>query len=232
MPAWTSPNSIEHGQMVLIDKINAALKRVPTIPLYFIALFPAPWLLWQALSGMLGADPMRVLEHEFGIWALRFMLCALAVTPLRQLTGINLIRFRRWMGVTAFNFAILHLLVYLALDQQFYWSAILGDLYKRPYIIFGMSAFVLLIPLAATSMDAMIRRMGPMNWRKLHRLAYPALVLMVLHYLWLVKSWTTEPLIYAALAILVLGLRGWTAMRPNRPQQAGRRHMTRQARSA
>jgi methionine sulfoxide reductase heme-binding subunit len=217
--------------MITAERINAALKRVPVLPLYFVALLPAPWLLWRGIAGDLGADPMRVLEHELGIWALRFMLCTLAVTPLRQLTGVNLIRFRRWLGVTAFNFAVLHLTVYLTLDQQFAWSAIVGDLYKRPYIMFGMAALILLIPLAGTSTNAMVRRLGAFNWRRLHRLAYPAVILMILHYLWLVKSWTAEPLVYAVLAVVVLGLRGALAFLRTGPGGRGRR-MVRQTKQA
>ncbi|MEM7463709.1 MAG: protein-methionine-sulfoxide reductase heme-binding subunit MsrQ, partial [Pseudomonadota bacterium] len=118
-----------------------------------------------------------------------------------------LIRFRRMLGLSAFYFAIIHLSVYLLLDRQLAWGEIGADLYKRPYIIFGMSAFLLLVPLALTSTDRAIRKLGALTWRKIHRLAYPAAVLMILHYLWLVKSWTMEPLTYAFLTAVILGIR-------------------------
>lgn len=193
--------------MSLIDKTNAALKRVPILPLYAVALLPAVWLFYRAFAGALGADPMRVLEHELGLWALRFMLAALAVTPLRKHVGLNLIRFRRMLGLSAFYFAIIHLGVYLLLDRQLAWGEIGADLYKRPYIIFGMSAFLLLVPLALTSTDRAVRKLGALAWRKLHKLAYPAAVLMILHYLWLVKSWTGEPLAYAFIMAVLLSFR-------------------------
>lgn len=189
------------------DRINRWLKKVPVLPLYFVALVPGIWLFWQALDGRLGADPMKALEHGLGLWALKFMLAALAVTPLRRFTGISLIRFRRMLGLTAFYYALFHLGVYLLLDRQLAWAEIGADLYKRPYIIFGMAAFVLIAPLAATSNGWSVRRLGAAGWHKLHKLAYPAAVLMILHYLWLVKSWTLEPLTYAALTALILGAR-------------------------
>lgn len=193
--------------MSFIDNTNAALKRVPVLPLYAVALLPVAWLFYRAFAGAMGADPMRVLEHELGLWSLRFMLAALAVTPLRKYAGLNLIRFRRMLGLSAFYFAIIHLGVYLLLDRQLAWGEIAADLYKRPYIIFGMSAFVMLVPLALTSTDGAVRKLGALAWRKLHRLVYPAAVLMILHYLWLVKSWTGEPLAYAFATAILLGLR-------------------------
>lgn len=190
-----------------VDTANTLLKRVPVLPLYAVALLPAGWLFYQALTGQLGADPMRSLEQGLGLWALRYMLATLSVTPLRKFTGLNLIRFRRMMGLSAFYVAVVHLAVYLLLDRQLAWGEIAADLYKRPYIIFGMSAFVLLIPMALTSTDGAVRRLGAMAWRRLHKLAYPVAVLMILHYLWLVKSWTTEPLTYAFITAALLGLR-------------------------
>ncbi|MEC9342677.1 MAG: protein-methionine-sulfoxide reductase heme-binding subunit MsrQ [Pseudomonadota bacterium] len=190
-----------------VERINGTLKRVPVLPLYLVALVPGVWTFWQALHGGLGADPMRVLEHELGIWALRFMLATLAVTPLMRWGGVRVLRFRRMLGLTVFFYALAHLAVYLVLDQQFYWGAIARDILKRPYIMFGMAAFVMLLPMAATSNNASVKRLGAAAWRNLHRLAYPAGLFMVLHYLWLVKSWTTEPLIYAAIMAVLLALR-------------------------
>ena len=190
-----------------VDRLNGALKRVPVFPLYFVALVPGVWTFWQALSGYLGADPMAALERGLGLWSLRFMLATLAVTPLMRWPGLRLLRFRRMLGLTVFWYALAHLTVYVVLDRQFYWGAILGDILKRPYIIFGMTAFVLMLPMAATSFDGAVRRLGALAWRNLHRLAYPVGLLMVLHYLWLVKRWTGEPLTYAAIMALLLVLR-------------------------
>jgi sulfoxide reductase heme-binding subunit YedZ len=190
-----------------IDLANRALKRVPVLPLYAVALVPGAMLFYRAFTGGLGADPLKVLEHGLGIHALQFMLAALAVTPLRDIAGLNLLRFRRMLGLVAFYYALAHWIVYLWLDQQWYWNQIVADLYKRPYIMFGMAAFLAILPLALTSTDAAIRRLGALTWRNLHRLAYPAAVLMILHYLWLVKSWTAEPLAYAAMTALLLGWR-------------------------
>jgi len=216
--------------LTAVDRVNDALKRVPVLPLYFVALVPAVWTFYQALTGQLGADPMRALEQGLGLWALRFMLAVLAVTPLMRWTKLRLLRFRRMLGLTVFYYAIIHLSVYLALDQQFYWGAILRDLIKRPYIIFGMTAFVMLVPMAATSTDGMVRRLGTLAWRNLHRLAYPAGILMVLHYLWLVKSWTTGPLTYAAIMAILLGLR--LVPKSGRRSGAGRTSSPREARTA
>lgn len=202
------------------DRANRFLKRIPTGPLYVVALLPAAWTFWLAVGNRLGADPMRALEQELGLWGLRFMIATLAVTPLRDWTGVSLLRFRRMLGLTVFFHAILHLSVYVALDRQFAWGAIAADLWKRPYILFGMSAFALLAPLAATSSDAMVRRLGAAAWRKLHRLAYGAAALIVLHYLWLVKTWTAEPLAYAAIMAVLLAAR-WRLLAPrNREAQA------------
>lgn len=190
-----------------VEALNGALKRVPVLPLYFVALAPGAWLFFAALTGRLGFEPMKALEQDLGLWTLKFMIATLAVTPLLDWTGLRLVRFRRMLGLTAFYYALAHLATYLVLDQQFGWSFILADLAKRPYIMVGMAALAALVPLALTSTDAMVRRLGAATWRKLHRLAYPAAAMMALHYLLLVKSWTAEPLAYAAIVLVLLALR-------------------------
>lgn len=182
----------------MVEALNGALRRVPVWPLYLFGFAPAAWYLWLGVMNRLGADPVRALEHEYGLLALQLLIAALVVTPLRDLTRINLLRFRRGMGLMAFYYAALHLAVWLALDRQFAWTRVLGDLTRRPYVILGMAAFLMLVPLALTSNDRALRRLGGMRWRRLHRLAYPATALAAIHFVWLVKAWPLEPLAYAA----------------------------------
>ncbi len=211
MPASTSRQTTSPSgqaqtlaQEGYIDTLNQALKKVPVWPLYALALVPAALLFWKALSGAAGPDPVRTLEHGLGSDALKFLIASLVVTPLRERVGINLLRFRRMIGLTAFFYVVLHFSAWLVFDRQFAWAAILADLTKRTYIIVGMVGLLLLIPLAISSNDAMVRRLGAINWRRLHMLAYPAAALAVGHYLWLVKTWTFEPLAYAFVVALLL----------------------------
>jgi sulfoxide reductase heme-binding subunit YedZ len=209
-----------------VDRVNQALKRVPVLPLYFLALIPAAPLFWSALSGGGGADPVRTLETGLGSWALKFMLASLAVTPLRERAGLNLLRFRRMIGLTAFFYAALHFGVWLVFDRHLQWAQIAVDLTKRPWIIAGMTALLMLLVMAVTSNDRMVARLGAMRWRAIHRLAYPAAVAIILHYLWLVKSWTAEPLAYAAITALLLGYRLLPKQKPagrGQSRTAGRR---------
>lgn len=191
----------------LTDRVNGALKRVPVLPLYFLALAPGAWNFWRALSGAAGPDPVRALELSYGSWALGFLVASLAVTPLRERFGLNLLRFRRMLGLTAFWYALAHFGVWLILDRQFGWSEIAIDLTKRPWVIAGMTALVLFLPLALTSSNRAISALGAQRWRNLHRLVYAAALAVVLHYLWLVKSWTLEPLAWSLAVLLLLGYR-------------------------
>lgn len=175
---------------------------------FLLGLLPAVVLLLDALSGGLGANPVEAITHRTGDWALRFLLITLAVTPLRQLTGWTWPGpLRRMLGLYAFFYATLHFLTYLVLDQFFDLTAIVEDIAKRPYITVGFTAFVLLIPLAVTSTNAMVRRLGGKRWKRLHRLVYLIGILGVVHYLWLVKADLREPLIYAAVLAVLLGAR-------------------------
>lgn len=172
--------------------------------IYIIGMLPAVWYFYLGLTDQLGADPQNALERVLGLWALRFLIASLAITPLRRLGGPNLIRYRRTIGLLAFYYATLHLTVYLVLDQGLNGSAIWADIVKRPYITVGMLAFTILVPLAITSNNAMIRRLGGTAWQRLHRLVYVAAVAGAIHFLWLVKSWTFEPLFYATAVTLLL----------------------------
>ena len=180
-----------------------------------LALTPAAILAWQIReefltgSGGLGADPVAEIEHRLGLWALRFLMITLAITPLRQLTGQPvLIRFRRLLGLYAFAYATLHFTAYLVLDLRGYWTQIFEEIAKRPYITVGFAAWLLLVPLAVTSTQAAIRRLGR-NWGRLHKLVYVVAVLAVLHFWWLVKSDIREPALYAGILAVLLGWRLW-----------------------
>src|SRR5262249_10535493 len=144
-------------------------------------------------------DPQKTLERTLGLWALRFLIGCLAITPLRRLGGPNLVRYRRAIGLLAFYYAALHLTGYMLLDQGLVLPAICADILKRPYIPVGLLAFTVLVPLAVTSNAPMIRRLGGGAWQRLHRLVYVAAAAAALHFVMLVKSWPAEPVIYAAL---------------------------------
>lgn len=195
----------------MIAAINGWLRRIPVGPFYALLLIPGAWWFWRGVTGRLGADPVRALEQELGLFALQLLIAALCVTPLREITGVSLLRFRRCIGLSAFWYACFHLAAWLSLDRQFDWTRILEDLTKRPYVILGMAAFLMLIPLAATSSNWAIRQLGGLRWRRLHRLAYLATALAALHFIWLVKAWPFEPLAYGAGVLALLGwrLRGW-----------------------
>ena len=178
--------------------------------IYTIGFVPAVWTFYLGLTDQLGADPQNTLERTLGLWALRFLIAALAITPLRRLGGPSLIRYRRAIGLMGFYYAALHLTVYLVLDQGLDLAAIWADIVKRPYITVGMLAFTMLVPLAVTSNAPMIRRLGARAWQRLHRLVYVATAAAALHFVMLVKSWwTVEPALYAFLVTVLLLIRLW-----------------------
>lgn len=192
---------------MLVQRINDLLRRMPAWPLYPLGLVPFGLLVWQVVGGDLGPDPLKVIEHQLGDLGLQFLLAGLCVTPLRQLTGVSLIRYRRALGLLCFAYVTLHLATWVVLDLQLRWSEIGADLTKRPYIILGMVGFAALVPLAITSNNLSVRRLGPVRWRALQRLAYVAAFMGGLHYLVLAKAWTPKPMLYFAAVMLLLGLR-------------------------
>ena len=189
-----------------MDRVNALARRVPSWVVYVVGAVPLGFLVWGAVFGDLGADPVKVIEHRLGELGLQFLIASLAITPLRRV-GLNLIRFRRAMGLLAFGYISLHLVAWVWLDMGLRWSEMAADLWKRPYIVAGMIGFAALLPLAATSTNAAIRRMGPVAWGRLHRLAYVAILAGVLHFVLLSKVWTAEVLVYAGLALGLLAIR-------------------------
>ena len=168
---------------------------------------PAVILFCMAILNLLGPDPVKVLEHELGEYALIFLIFILLFSPLKKLFDFNLTKFRRSIGLLAFWYVLLHFLTYSILDQQLIWELLIQDLLKRPYIIIGFFGFLVLIPLALTSNARSIRYLGFNSWKKIHLLVYLATVLGVLHYLMSVKSWPIKPLLYFLLVVLLLILR-------------------------
>lgn len=191
--------------MTVTDRINGVARRVPVWAVYILYLLPVPWLLYLAQTGGLGREPIKALEHELGEIALQLLIIGLTITPLRRFFGVNLLKFRRTFGLLAFIYVILHLLVWLVLDVGIL-AQIWNDILKRPYITIGMVAFVLMVPLALTSNNWSVRRLGS-AWRKLHRLAYVAVVLGAVHFIMVKKVWELEPLIYLAVILGLLVLR-------------------------
>ncbi len=199
------PTLLHNPSAATVGRIKALL--------FVLCLLPLAASLWQALSGQ-AVNPVETLTRDSGSWALNLLLAGLAITPLRRLGAPGwLLRLRRMLGLYAFFYASVHLLIYLWLDQLFDWAAIVQDIIKRPFITVGMAAFALLLPLAITSTDGWLRRLKR-RWGQLHRLVYPLALLAVLHYLWLVKRDLTEPLLYAAVLAVLLGMRLWWRLRP------------------
>jgi sulfoxide reductase heme-binding subunit YedZ len=177
---------------------------------WLLCLLPLAVLSMKAATDDLGANPIDFITDWLGDWTLRLLLIALALTPLRILTGAAwLVVFRRMLGLFAFFYATLHFSVWLVLDHFFAWDQMLADIVKRRYITVGMLALTLLIPLALTSTTGMIKRLGGVAWRRLHRLVYVIGILAVLHYLWLAKAGVQDPFYYAGILIVLLGIRAW-----------------------
>lgn len=192
--------------MAIARPINQVLGRVPPWLLYVVAVIPPVWLFYLGLTGGLGFEPIKELEHEMGELSLQILILTLAVRPLREWTGVNLMKFRRAFGVITFFYVLAHLLVWLILDVGIL-SEVWADIVKRPYITVGMAAFVLMIPMAVTSNNLSLRKMGPKKWRGLHKLMYPAVILGGLHYVMLAKGFQLEPLIYMGVILGLLATR-------------------------
>lgn len=191
----------------ITDYINTTLRRLPVWVVYIVWLLPVPWLLYLAQTGGLGREPIKELEHKLGEIALQLLIIGLCVTPLRQYLRINMLKFRRALGVLAFAYVALHLTVWVVLDMSLLWGQMWADIWKRPYITVGMAGFVVLLPLAITSNNLSVRKLGAATWRKLHKLTYLAVLLGGIHFLWLVRGIQLEPILYMAAILGLLGLR-------------------------
>ncbi len=196
-------------------------RRIITAVVFAAALTPAILLAWKAAHGLLSANPIKDITEETGTWTLRFLVITLAIRPLRRLPGLaRLAGYRRMMGLFAFFYGFLHFGTYVGLDQFFDLSMIIDDVMKRPFITAGVTAFALMIPLAATSTKGMIRRMGGARWKLLHRLVYASATGGVIHYLWLIKADKQRPLIYGAILAVLLGYRIWEYWKQRRTTPA------------
>lgn len=189
--------------MSISQTINGALRKVPAWLIYIVGPIPAFWFLYLGLTGGLGVEPIKALEHELGEFALKLVIAVLAITPLRKYTNISLIKYRRALGLMLFFYVCCHLAVWLFLDVGII-SQIWSDILKRPYVTIGMGAFVMMIPMAITSNNWSIRKMGPLKWKRWHLLMYPAALLGGIHFVWLVKGWQVEPLVYLAIITALL----------------------------
>lgn len=214
------------GVKALAHISERALARIKIFA-FALALLPLFRLIIGAPLEWLGVNPIELITRSTGTWTLVFLLITLGVTPLRRLTGWAwLLRLRRMLGLFAFFYGVLHFTTYVWLDQFFDAESIVKDIVKRPFITIGFTAFVLMIPLAATSTSAMVRRLGGRRWRQLHRLAYALAVCAVVHYWWLVKRDLTQPLLYALVLAILLGARVYwmlaerrrVSVRPDRPR--------------
>lgn len=191
-------------------------------PLFLACLVPLAYYAWSAQTDALEGEPVEALRRGLGIWALNFLLLTLAVTPLRKYSGWPWLgRLRRMLGLFVFFYAVLHLVTYLWLDQSFDWPEIVRDIAKRPFIVVGMLAFLLLLPLALTSNAFALRKLGGRRWQDLHRNVYLIGLLAVLHYAWMAEASIGRPLLYGLLLGMLLGLRIWWRVRELRRQRAG-----------
>ena len=190
----------------MVQSLNRALRHVPVWAVWLAGLIPLALLVWDTVQGHLGVDPVRDIEHRLGRTAIYFLIATLAVTPLLRLARVNLMRFRQALGLICFTYLVCHLAAWVVFDMGLLWGQIVKDVIKRPYLIFGMLAFAMLLALAVTSNRFSIRRMGA-GWRRLHKLIYPAAILSAVHWLWALKVWESWPLMILSVILTLLSLR-------------------------
>ena len=190
----------------LFDLVKASVRRLRSWHIYVSLLVPLLFLTYDLLSGRLGVDPMRAIEKSLGVTAIYILILTLCITPFSILTGINFIRFRRAFGLMSFFYIILHFSTWLLLDMQLRWVEIAESLIRKPFIVFGMMGFLLLIPLAATSNNYSMKRLGK-YWQKLHKLIYVAIILGGIHYLMMEKTLQNDAIITFIIIIALISLR-------------------------
>ena len=201
--------------MIWAQRISGTLRRVPPFVIYVVGFVPALLYLYWGVTGQFGADPVKAMEHALGLDALRFFIASLMITPLMRYLKLNLTCFRRALGLMAFYYICLHFAVYVFLDLQLDWAALAKDLTKRPYIIVGTLSLLLLIPVAVTSNDLAIRKLGSATWCRVHKLVYPAVSLAGVHYLWQAKAVSVEIAVYGVIicTLLFMRMHFWWAKR-------------------
>ncbi|MEO0343899.1 MAG: protein-methionine-sulfoxide reductase heme-binding subunit MsrQ [Pseudomonadota bacterium] len=212
--------------MSVAQTINQWSKAVPAWPLYVLGFVPAAWWIYLAVTNQFGAEPAIRLEHKLGLFALQLLLGSLLITPLRDWFKVNLIKYRRAIGLMAFYYVILHLAVYLFLDHQIQWigwDAVIKDVTKRPYIMLGFLSLLVMVPLALTSNNWMIRKIGPFRWRMIHKATYLIVLAGAAHFVMLKKTWQLEPILYFVLAFGLVAYRFWPK---NGLRWLGRRNQT------
>ncbi len=192
--------------MALIPALPRRLHGPSIWVLYIVGFLPAAWYFYLGATGGLGFNPVKTFEHLLGIWALRFLIATLAVTPLRDLAGINWLRYRRALGLLAFYYVTMHFSVWLILDRRLDFGSIGADIAKRPYITIGMACLACLIPLALTSNNWSIKKLGT-RWRRLHWLVYPIALGGAFHFFLAIKSLTFVPALHIGLVIILLAYR-------------------------
>ena len=203
----------------VVDPINTFARKVPTWLVYVLYALPIPFFFYLAQTGGLGVEPINALEREMGEITLQLLIIGLAITPARKYLGLNLLKFRRTIGVMAFVYVVVHLGIWVLLDMSLRWEQMWGDIWKRPYITIGMVAFLAMIPLAVTSNNWSVRKLGAASWRKIHKLVYPIAVLGAVHFIMVQKVWEVEPLIYLTVILALLALR-YIPSRKARPTAA------------
>ena len=199
------------------ERVNAILRPIPTWVIYVLGALPGLYIIGGVIltfqgrdvfGSSLGIDPTKTIEHWLGELAIQFFIATMAISVLRDRFRLKLIKWRRPLGLLTFFYVCLHFGVWLVLDLQFFWGEIWKDISKRPYITIGMVALLIMIPMALTSNNKAIKALGPLRWQKIHKLAYPAVLLGGVHYVMMQKTWDPEALIYLGVIVLLLALRG------------------------
>ena len=190
--------------MVRRETLSRKIRLIPIWIVYVSGIVPGFFLFVNGYRNSLGPDPVKVIEHELGSYALKFLLVVLFITPIDKTFKLGLTKYRRAIGLLSFWYALAHVLSYIILDKQFYWDEIGKDLIKRPFIILGFLSFSILLVLAITSNNWSIRRLGGLVWKKLHLFVYVATLLAAIHFVMLVKAWPMEPLVYLTLILSLI----------------------------